>query len=181
MVLTHFCPLSLLLACCLALPAQAQLTSPKLGQDVSAEALRKLSPLIFPDGKGLPSGQGRVATGALLYSDRCAQCHGVDGRGGVGGELAGGNPNLKAQQADKTIGTYWPYAPTLFDFIRRAMPPTAPWSLGDNEVYSLVAYLLWLNGLWEPDQLIDAASLAAVRMPNRNGFVPVDATPDARP
>ncbi|MGR8919658.1 MAG: c-type cytochrome [Gammaproteobacteria bacterium] len=137
------------------------------------------SSIVWPDGQGLPAGSGTVAAGRALYAERCIQCHGRDGRGGPGGELAGGDPDLTAAQPDQNIGTYWPHATTLFDFVRRAMPLDAPWSLGDAQTYALVAYLLHLNGLLEADARLDADGLRAVRMPNRDGFVGVDA--DYRP
>lgn len=149
------------------------------GRPATAAELDTRRNLVFPDGRGLPPGKGTVAHGEQLYRTQCLSCHGREGRGGSGGELAGGNPDLRAAQPDKTIGTYWPYATTLFDFIRRAMPFTAPWSLRDDEVYALVAYLLHRNGIVGADFVADAASVAAVRMPNRDGFIPIDASPGA--
>lgn len=145
------------------------------GMPATATELRTRANLVFPSGDGLPSGQGTVNDGAVLYASRCLACHGLKGRGGSGGELAGGNPDLEAKQPDKTIGSYWPYATTLFDFIRRAMPLDAPWSLTNVEVYALVAYLLHLNGLVGADYIANAASMTALKMPNRDGFVPIDA------
>lgn len=150
---------------------------PRLGVPVTAEELARHDNLVFPDGRGLPPGRGTPATGAALYATRCAQCHGVDGRGGPGGELVGGKRDLRRAQPDKTIGSYWPYATTLFDFIRRAMPLDAPWSLTNDEVYALVAYLLTREGITVPDSGLDAPALSAIRMPNRDGFRPIDAQP----
>lgn len=150
--------------------------SPRLGRPASAKALAGRDNLVFPDGRGLPPGGGTVGQGRALFARHCTACHGEGGRGGPGGELAGGNPDLTAAQPDKTIGTYWPYATTLFDFIRRAMPLQAPWSLSDDEVYALVAYLLDANGIAVPPRL-DAAALKELKMPNRNGFRPIDARP----
>jgi S-disulfanyl-L-cysteine oxidoreductase SoxD len=155
------------------LPDQ-QLAPPRLGVPASESELSTRNNLVFPDGRGLPLGTGTVAAGEALYVARCIACHGANGRGGSGGELAGGNPDLMAAQPDKTIGTYWPYATTLFDFIRRAMPLDAPWSLKDAEVYALVAYLLQLNSIVRADFVADAASIAALKMPNRGGFTPID-------
>lgn len=147
--------------------------TPRLGQAATPEALASRDNLVFPDGRGLPPGGGTIDEGRALFASQCAACHGEGGRGGLGGELAGGNPDLTAAQPDRTIGSYWPYASTLFDFIRRAMPLQAPWSLGNDEVYALVAYLLDANGVAVPPRL-DAAALAAVKMPNRDGFRWVD-------
>ncbi len=157
------------------------LSPARLGVPATAAELQTRANLVFPNGVGLPPGHGSAAAGEALYVARCIACHGVNGRGGSGGELAGGNPDLTAAQPDKTIGTYWPYATTLFDFIRRAMPLTAPWSLKDAEVYALVAYLLQLNGIARADFVADAVSLAALKMPNRHGFTPIDVTLPASP
>jgi mono/diheme cytochrome c family protein len=165
---------ALLIAALIAAGASAGAAdTPRLGQVATPEALAGRDNLVFPDGRGLPPGSGTVDEGRALFASQCAACHGEGGRGGPGGELAGGNPDLIAEQPDRTIGSYWPYASTLFDFIRRAMPLQAPWSLGDDEVYALVAYLLDANGVAVPARL-DADSLAAVKMPNRDGFRWVD-------
>ena len=167
---------ALLLALCWA-GGGAAAELPRLGKPAAARALASRDTLVFPDGRGLPPGSGTVAEGRALFSRQCVACHGDAGRGGPGGELAGGNPDLTAPQPDKTIGSYWPHATTLFDFIRRSMPLNAPWSLRDDEVYALVAYLLDLNGIGVGERL-DATALAAVRMPNRDGFRWIDVKPD---
>lgn len=151
--------------------------SPALGTTPSAHTLATHDNLVFPDGRGLPPGSGTVAMGRALFARQCVACHGDGGRGGPGGELAGGQPDLTREQPDKTIGTYWPYATTLFDFIRRAMPLNAPWSLDNDQVYALVAYLLDANGIPVPAHTLDAATLAALKMPNRDGFRWIDVTP----
>lgn len=122
---------------------------------------------VGPDGVGLPPGSGRPEDGAVVYAARCASCHGADGRSGSP-PLAG--PGSKRN----TIGNYWPWAPTLFDYIRRSMPPQSPGSLTDAEVYALTAHLLSLNGLLDATQSIDALSLTRIRMPARERFVPDD-------
>ncbi|MEQ8664072.1 MAG: c-type cytochrome [Gammaproteobacteria bacterium] len=155
--------------------ASAADDGPRLGRPLAPAVAHAHVSVVFPDGHGLPPGQGSVHDGARLYAARCRSCHGVDGRGGPGGELAGGRPDLTAAQPDQTIGTYWPYATTVFDFIRRAMPMDAPWSLGDDEVYALTAYLLHLNGILPATAVLDAAALAAVRMPNADGFDAIEA------
>lgn len=152
----------------------AEILAPRLGSAAGEHALATRDNLVFPDGRGLPAGSGTIDAGARLFAQRCVSCHGVRGVGGPGGELSGGNPDLRAAQPDKTIGSYWPYATTLFDFVRRAMPLNAPWSLSDDEVYALVAYLLDVNGIPVPGRRLDAATLAAIRMPNRDGFDAID-------
>ena len=151
--------------------------TPVLGTAPDSHTLATRDNLVFPDGSGLPSGSGTVEAGRALFIQQCVACHGEAGRGGPGGELSGGQPDLTRAQPDKTIGTYWPYATTLFDFIRRSMPLNAPWSLDNDQVYALVAYLLDVNGIPVPADTLDAATLAAVSMPNRNGFRWIDVTP----
>ena len=130
-----------------------------------------------PHGAGLPAGRGTPADGAPIYAARCAGCHGKTGKEGPNDVLVGRLPGdtfpfARDPRAPKTIGSYWPYATTVFDYVRRAMPPDAPGSLGDNEVYSLVAYLLFLNELIPADAVVDASSLPKVTMPSRDRFVP---------
>jgi mono/diheme cytochrome c family protein len=130
------------------------------------------------DGKALPPGKGSVAQGHELFDNQCAACHGAKGEGGLGDKLVGGQGTLATPKPVKTVGSFWPYAPTLFDYIRRAMPLNAPQSLTNDEVYAVSAYVLNLNGLVPDNATLDAKSLAAVKMPNRNGFVQ-DPRPDA--
>lgn len=120
---------------------------------------------VRPDGKGLPVGQGNAVAGKLLYLEKCQQCHGADGVGGPFGSLAGRLPGDefpfgRDASVKKTIGNYWPYATTLFDYIRRAMPFDRPGSLATNEIYSLVAYLLVENQIIEIDTQLDQKNLA---------------------
>ncbi len=129
---------------------------------------------VFPNGAGLPRGRGTVSQGRELYAERCAACHGKDGAGASAEELAQGTGALTSAAPDKTIGLYWPYATTLFDFIRRAMPMNAPQSLSDDEAYALTAYLLRLNVIeWGSDALTEL-TLPNVKMPNRDGFVQIE-------
>jgi len=131
------------------------------------------------DGQGLPPGSGSVQDGRALFAEKCASCHGDKGEGGVGDRLVGGQGTLASAKPVKTVGSFWPYAPTLFDYIRRAMPMNAPQSLDNPEVYALSAYVLNLNGLVPDNATLDAKSLAAIKMPNRNGFVS-DPRPDVK-
>lgn len=138
---------------------------------------------VFADGRNLPQGSGTVAQGQAIYAQQCASCHGAKGEGGTGDQLVGGKGSLASAKPIKTVGSYWPYAPTLFDYIRRAMPLTAPQSLSDEQVYAVTAYLLYMNDLVKEDTTLDAKSLAAIKMPNRDGFVgdPRPDVPVAKP
>jgi S-disulfanyl-L-cysteine oxidoreductase SoxD len=127
---------------------------------------------VAPDGRGLPEGSGDVATGGRIFAAKCAACHGAQGEGLIGDRLVGGSDTLASANPSRTVGSYWPYATTLFDYIRRAMPYNAPQSLSADEVYALSAWILNRNGIVPDDARLDAHSLAAVRMPNRDGFVP---------
>ncbi|MES4787137.1 MAG: cytochrome C [Nitrospiraceae bacterium] len=132
---------------------------------------------ISPTGEGLPPGRGTVEQGAKVYAAKCAGCHGPTGAEGPRDQLVGGHRSLATERPIKTVGSYWPYATTLYDYIYRAMPITNPQSLTPDEVYSLVAWILHRNGTIPEDAIMDARSLPAVRMPNRDGFVP-DSRPD---
>ncbi|MFM0001237.1 cytochrome c [Paraburkholderia dipogonis] len=126
---------------------------------------------IAPNGRGLPAGSGDVATGAHIFAAKCAACHGAQGQGGLGDQLTGGQGTLTSAKPKRTVGSYWPYATTLFDYIRRAMPYNAPESLSADEVYAVSAFLLNQNGIVPANTRLDAASLPRVVMPNRDGFV----------
>ncbi len=157
-----------------ALGVGATEATPAFGAAATPAEIAAHDTMVFPDGTGLPPGRGDASTGGVLYAKHCVACHGPGGRGGPGGELAGGTEPLTSDTPDQTIGTYWPYATTLFDFIRRAMPLDAPGSLSDDEVYALCAYLLAQNGIIGVDAELDAAGLAAIAMPNRDGFIRID-------
>lgn len=157
--------------------ANADETPIGLGRPVATGAMNSMEASIFPDGTGLPPGHGSAPQGQVIYERRCAHCHGERGRGGSAEELAGAAHDLRSSTPDKTIGSYWPYATTIFDFIRRSMPLDAPRSLSDDEVYAVTAYLLHINGIIAADQSLDAGSLPQVRMPNRDGFIAIDVAP----
>jgi S-disulfanyl-L-cysteine oxidoreductase SoxD len=131
------------------------------------------------DGDNLPAGAGTVARGQAVFGEQCASCHGAHGEGGVGDRLVGGQGTLATPKPIKTVGSYWPYAPTLFDYIRRAMPQNAPQSLSNEDVYAVSGYILSLNGLLPPDASVDAKTLSAIKMPNRAMFVG-DPRPDVK-
>ena len=148
-----------------------------IGRPAMPDEIAALDIDVGPDGAGLPPGRGTSADGAPIYAARCAGCHGKTGKEGPNDVLVGRLPGdafpfARDPRAPKTIGSYWPYATTVFDYIRRAMPPDAPRSLGDHEVYGLVAYLLFLNELIPADAVIDQSSLPKVKMPARDHFVP---------
>ncbi len=148
--------------------------SPKLGRPAPAEIVQRMDLTVLADGTGLPPGSGSVAAGRATFDAKCASCHGAVGRGGVADRLTGGVGSLGSAKPVRTVASYWPYAPPLFDYIRRAMPLTAPQSLRDEEVYGVVAYLLSVDGIVKADARLDAASLPRVRMPNRDGFVSLE-------
>jgi len=146
--------------------------APHFGQPISPADAAAWDISIGPDGAGLPPGSGTPAQGAVVYAQKCAACHGDKGEGKinarlVGGQITGDGPVVK------TVGSYWPYATTLFDFTRRAMPWTAPKSLTDDEVYAVTAHILRLNGIIGDNDVLDAKTLPQVKMPNRDGFIPL--------
>jgi mono/diheme cytochrome c family protein len=136
---------------------------------------------VSPDGAGLPPGHGDVQQGEAIFAEKCASCHGPHGEGKPMDRLVGGMGTLRDKKPEKTVGSFWPYATTLFDFVRRAMPLNAPQSLRPDEVYAVSAYVLFLNGIVAQDTTLDADSLAKIKMPNRDGFVSAYPTLGASP
>jgi S-disulfanyl-L-cysteine oxidoreductase SoxD len=128
------------------------------------------------NGENLPPGSGTVGHGREVFAQQCAACHGEKGEGGVGERLVGGQGTIATPKPIKTVGSFWPYAPTLFDYVRRAMPQNAPQSLSNEDVYAVSAYILNMNGLLPADATLDAKTLSAIKMPNRAMF-----TGDPRP
>jgi cytochrome c len=159
--------------------AQQQTQAPArfgFGRPATAAEIAAWDIDVGPDGKGLPPGRGTPAEGAATYAAKCASCHGKTGKEGpndvlVGREPRGVFPSGKEAEARRTIGNYWPYATTVFDYIRRAMPAPTPGSLTDNEVYGLVAFLLEANEIIPSGTVMDATSLPKVAMPARDKFV----------
>jgi S-disulfanyl-L-cysteine oxidoreductase SoxD len=157
--------------CILGDAALAQ--SPNLGRAATPEDLASWDISIGPDGAGLPPGSGTPQQGEAVYVAKCLACHGEKGAGKPNDVLVGGRGTLAGDQAAvKTVGSFWPYATTLFDYVRRAMPLNESKSLSNDEVYAVVAYLLRLNGIIGENDTIDARTLPQVRMPNAGGFVP---------
>lgn len=151
--------------------------SPRLGKPITAEEAAQWDLNVFPDGKGLPEGRGNAIDGKVVYGEKCALCHGEGGRGATAEELAGGANALNSETPDKTIGLYWPYATTIFDVTRRSMPMNAPGSLSNDELYAVTAYLLFVNNIIGERDEMNAKTLPKVKMPNRNGFIGIDAKP----
>ena len=144
--------------------------APAFGRPAGAAELAEMPAHVFADGRGLPPGHGDAERGKPLYDSLCAGCHGGEGQGGSAMELVGDRSLLASEYPDRGIAVYWPYAPTLFEYVKRSMPPDDPYSLGDDEVYSIVAHLLELNGLIVPGTLVDAALLSSLQLPNRDNF-----------
>ncbi|WP_297807610.1 cytochrome c [uncultured Methylophaga sp.] len=125
---------------------------------------------ISPDGTGLPPGSGDAKVGQQIFEQRCAGCHGFDAIGASAMPLVGELGSLRSEYPEKTVNSYWPYATTLFDYIRRAMPPAAPYSLSSHEIYALCAYILSQDGIIEANVELNEVTLPQVKMPNRDGF-----------
>jgi len=144
--------------------------APNLGKPISAAEIAAWDLNILPDGSGLPPGSGTPAEGARIYAAKCASCHGPEGKGAASARLVGGEA-IKNMESEKTIASFWPYATTLFDYIRRAMPWQQPRSLTNQEVYALTAYILSQNKLIGENDVINAQTLPKIRMPNRDAFI----------
>ncbi|WP_024520389.1 cytochrome c [Bradyrhizobium sp. Tv2a-2] len=160
--------LSLTIATTLIAPALAY----DFGRPATPDEIKLWDIDVRPDGKGLPEGRGTVANGKEVFAENCAACHGEAGVGGIKDRLVGGAGTLSSDKPVKTVGSYWPHATTLFDYIHRAMPYTSPGSLNVDDTYAVTAYILSLNGIIPADGKLDKASLPQVKMPNRDGFIP---------
>jgi len=155
---------ALTLAC-----AGVRAETPDLGRIATPDEIAGWDISIDPSGAGLPAGSGTARAGAAIFAAKCAGCHGENGGGKPNDQLVGGS--LTATPPVKTVGSYWPYATTLFDYIRRAMPLQESKSLKDEEVYALAAFILAQNKIIGEDDVMDARTLPQVKMPNRDGFV----------
>jgi len=158
--------------------SQDQITTFNLGRVVSEQEIATWDTDVKPSGEGLPAGQGNTAEGARLYAQHCIACHGANGKGGPFNALASrikGDdfPFARDGNIPKTVGNYWPFATTVFDYIKRAMPMDKPGSLQVDEVYALTAYILWLNEIIDQEAEITQANLATIEMPARARFVPL--------
>ena len=174
---------TLLLAACAASAPTAtdKPAAPRLGKAVSEQSLAAWNiDVRTTDGLGLPPGSGSVAAGKLVYESQCIACHGADAKGGsMFGAMVGGIGSFKTNTRVLTVGSMYPYAPVLFDYVRRAMPLTAPQSLSNDETYAVSAYLLHLNGLVPAAAVMNRETLTAVQMPNRDNFI-ADTRPDTQ-
>lgn len=158
-------------------PQQAASQTFNVGQPVTPAAIKDWGVNISPSGDGLPAGGSTATEGRRIYQQRCARCHGINGTEGPDSVLVGGQGSLTSEVASKTVGSYWPLATTLWDYINRAMPFDQAGVLTADEVYGSVAYVLYLNGIIDESERMDATTVPEVQMPNRNGFVP-DPRPD---
>ncbi len=143
---------------------------PNLGKPIDPKDIAPWDISIMPDGTGLPPGSGTPGQGAPIFAQKCAMCHGENGKGGIAAPVTNFAPKATLD-GGKSIANFWPYATTVFDFIRRAMPYNKPHSLSDQEVYALTAYVLRLNGLIGENDVMDAKTLPQVKMPNRDNFI----------
>ena len=150
----------------------AQAQDYKLGRPATAEEIRKRDISVAPDGSGLPVGHGTVTQGRHDYQMLCANCHGDRGEGMLQyPALVGGRGTLRSKSPVKTVGSYWPYATTVWDFIHRNMPYARPGSLTPDETYAVTAFVLYLNGIVDEKTELNEATLPLVKMPNHDGFV----------
>jgi cytochrome c len=168
----RFLPMVAVAAACGAAMAQAP-GYKNVGRPPTAEEVRAMDIAVGTDGKELPPGSGTAKIGGALFAQKCAACHGENQEGSAQAPaLVGGNGTLSSLHPKMTAGSYWPFATTIFDYIRRAMPRYQEGSLKADEVYSLTAFILYRNEIIKLDDVIDAGSLPKIKMPNRDGFIP---------
>ena len=168
----------LLCAALLLVPAAASAQTPQFGQPIAPADVAPWDISIGPGGAGLPPGKGTAKQGEAVYMAKCQACHGEKGAGKPNDQLVGGDDTIKSDKpAVKTVGSYWPYATTLFDYVRRAMPFNESKALTPDETYAVSAYILNLNNIVGADDVLDAQSLPKVQMPNKDGFIPFPRAP----
>jgi S-disulfanyl-L-cysteine oxidoreductase SoxD len=162
---------TLLIGIAVHVPVAVAQQGPGLGQPISPADLAPWNIDVGTDGKNLPPGSGKAKVGAGIYVAKCQTCHGADGKGQPADQLVGGQGTIDKLDQVRTVGSYWPYATTIFDYVRRAMPFNTPETLTNDEAYALTAYLLYKNGIIKENDEMNARTLARVRMPNVNGFI----------
>lgn len=143
----------------------------KLGRPAGEAEIKTADQFVAPDGKGLPPGKGSASEGKEIYGRRCARCHGAQGQGDEEGPLVGGKGSLKSAKPLRTVGSFWPYATTVYDYIHRAMPFDNPGLLTADQTYAVTALILHWNGILGENDTLDATTLPKVKMPNREGFI----------
>jgi cytochrome c len=163
---------TLVLGAFVVIPLASAVLADEFGRPPTADEIKAWDIDVLPDGTGLPPGSGTVARGKEVYETNCEACHGTNGQGGIKDRLVGGQGTLATDQPIKTVGSFWPYSTTLFDYIRRAMPYPSPGSLNADDIYAVSAYILNLNGIVPADAKLDKESLPRIEMPNRDGFIP---------
>jgi mono/diheme cytochrome c family protein len=164
--------LALVAGGCASMAANPSATDgPNLGSDATPAQIAGWDISVGPDGIGLPPGKGTSAAGAIVYEQKCQACHGAKGGGQPNDRLVGGQGTLASKAPVRTIGSYWPYPTTIFDYVRRAMPYIQPQSLSDDDVYAVTAYLLHLNGIIGETDEMNAQTLPKVKMPNQPNFI----------
>ena len=161
----------LVAGCATAQTLPVAMEGPNLGREATPAQIAGWDISVGPDGVGLPPGKGTAAAGATVYEQKCQACHGAKGAGQPNDRLVGGHGTLTSKAPVRTIGSYWPYATTVFDYVRRSMPYIQPQSLTNDEVYAVTAYLLNLNGIIGENDEMNARTLPAVKMPNQDNFI----------
>src|SRR5918995_969884 len=156
--------------CATAAATRGAMETPNLGREATPAQIAGWDISVGPDGVGLPPGKGTAAAGAIVYEQKCQVCHGAKGAGQPNDRLVGGQGTLASKAPVRTIGSYWPYATTVFDYVRRSMPYIQPQSLSDDEVYAVTAYVLHLNGIIGESDEMTAQTLPKVKMPNQGNF-----------
>ena len=173
-------PMSRLVIVCVCVPLLlAQSPRYGVGRTPTEQDIRALEVTVAPDGTGLPEGSGTAVEGRALFAQRCAKCHGEKATGDVGPALVGGRGTLTTPKPLKTVGSFWPYATSVWNYVNRAMPFNEPGSLTHSQVYAAVAYVLYLNDIVSENEVLNAKTVPKVRMPNRDGFVS-DPRPDIK-
>ena len=149
----------------------ADIDPPQLGVPISESQLHQFDLIVDESGTTLPPGRGDARQGRAIYQQRCQSCHGTEGEGTIPNTRLSGGDMGSTEPPIRTVGSFWPHATTLFDYVRRAMPADAPKSLSDEEVYQVTAFVLFLNGIIEEDTVLNAETLPRIDMPNANGFI----------